>query len=79
MQSQSSSNLPSAQQTSNMSKNMDKNGQNIKQQLGSPNIQNYNSAHNLKPSSQKMKMNYDDLKKFLLKEYSASQANYILQ
>jgi hypothetical protein len=26
-----------------------------------------------------MKMNYEDLKKFLLKEYSASQANYILQ
>jgi len=42
-------------------------------------MQQFNTVNN-KPSTgnNKMKLNYDDLKKFLLKEYTASQANQIL-
>jgi hypothetical protein len=53
---------------------------NSQSQLGPTQVNNFNSLNNLKSNqnSSKMKMNYEDLKKFLVKEYSASQAQYIL-
>jgi len=52
---------------------------NSQSQLGQNQVNNFNSLNNLKNQNPKMKMNYEDLKKFLVKEYSASQAQYILQ
>jgi hypothetical protein len=47
---------------------------NSQSQLGPTQVNNFNSLNNLKSNqnSSKMKMNYEDLKKFLVKEYSAS-------
>lgn len=80
MQSQSSSQLPSAHVTGNLIKGAPQNSK--KQMMNQPNSSSQaqlSSNPNFGQMKQNQKMKYDDLKKFLLKEYGASQANYILQ
>ena len=70
-QSQSSTQLPSATATGNFSKMSKKQISQIQQQQAIL----VNSSKN----KGQMKVNYDDLKKFLQKEYSAAQVQQILQ